>query len=91
MSEFRPSRFQCVVIVLAASMMMAVGGSSFAESPPVTKEDLADERIYSPYVGRAYPDQVLFGDMHFHTDLSFDAGLIGTSLTAAGCSPRTRG
>jgi hypothetical protein len=46
----------------------------------VTQEDFADERVYSPYAGRAYADQVFFGDMHFHTDLSFDAGLIGTSL-----------
>jgi len=38
--------------------------------------------VYSPYVGRDYPDQVLFGDTHFHTELSFDAGLIGTSLDA---------
>jgi hypothetical protein len=36
--------------------------------------------IYSPFVGRAYPDQVLFGDLHFHTEISFDAGLVGTSL-----------
>lgn len=36
--------------------------------------------VYSPFVGRAYPDQVLFGDLHFHTEISFDAGLIGTSL-----------
>ncbi|MGB6855165.1 MAG: DUF3604 domain-containing protein, partial [Thermoanaerobaculia bacterium] len=46
----------------------------------VTKEDFAEERVYSPYAGRAYADQVFFGDMHFHTNLSFDAGLIGTSL-----------
>ena len=46
----------------------------------VTKEDLAEQRVYSPYVGRAYPDRVLFGDTHFHTNLSFDAGLVGTSL-----------
>ena len=47
----------------------------------VTEEDLVQERVYSPHVGRAYPDQVLFGDTHFHTNLSFDAGLVGTSLT----------
>ena len=39
-----------------------------------------DDRHYSPFVGRDYPDQVLFGDTHFHTNLSFDAGLVGTSL-----------
>ncbi len=47
----------------------------------VTEDDLAQERVYSPFVGRAYPDQVLFGDTHFHTNLSFDAGLVGTRLT----------
>ncbi|MGB5399438.1 MAG: hypothetical protein WBO71_04410 [Thermoanaerobaculia bacterium] len=35
----------------------------------VTQEDFADERVYSPYAGRAYSDQVFFGDMHFHTHL----------------------
>ena len=44
------------------------------------KESPAGDRVYSPYVGRDYPDQVLFGDTHFHTNLSFDAGLIGTKL-----------
>ena len=48
----------------------------------VTEDDLVEKPVYSPYAGRAYPDNVFFGDMHFHTDLSFDAGLIGTSLTA---------
>ena len=37
--------------------------------------------MYSPYAGRDYPDSVLFGDTHFHTNLSFDAGLVGTRLT----------
>jgi hypothetical protein len=47
----------------------------------VTKEDLTQERVYSPHAGRDYADRVLFGDTHFHTNLSFDAGLVGTRLT----------
>jgi hypothetical protein len=47
---------------------------------PVRIEDFQDENIYSPFAGRNYPDQVLFGDTHFHTDQSFDAGLVGTTL-----------
>ena len=43
-------------------------------------EDMGPDSVYSPYVGRAYPDQVFFGDTHFHTDRSFDAGLVGTRL-----------
>ena len=44
----------------------------------VKPELLSDEPVYSPYAGRDYPDQVLFGDTHFHTNLSPDAGLLGT-------------
>ena len=47
---------------------------------PGEVSEAKDQRIYSPFVGRNYPDQVFFGDMHFHTDVSFDAGLIGTKL-----------
>jgi hypothetical protein len=47
---------------------------------PVTAEDLEPQRVYSPFVGQNYPDDVLFGDTHFHTNLSFDAGLVGTTL-----------
>ena len=45
----------------------------------VTKEDFAEKKVYSPYAGRNYPGQVLFGDTHFHTNLSFDAGRVGPS------------
>ncbi len=48
----------------------------------IQPEDVAEEEVYSPYAGRAYADRVFFGDMHFHTNLSFDAGLIGTTLDA---------
>lgn len=48
----------------------------------VSKDTVTDQRVYSPFVGRDYPDQVLFGDLHFHTEISIDAGLVGTKLTA---------
>jgi hypothetical protein len=51
------------------------------EAYHVTPEDLDSDPVYSPYVNRAYPDRVLFGDTHFHTNLSPDAGLLGTTLT----------
>jgi hypothetical protein len=63
--------------LLAAPVEIAVTPENV--SPP---EGVTEDRIYSPFVGRSYPDQVFFGDMHFHTDLSFDAGLIGTTLDA---------
>ncbi len=78
-------RFQraigCYLCTLVCGL---ISGAGLAIAAPqdrvVAPEDLAGERTYSPYVGRAYPDKVLFGDTHFHTNLSFDAGLVGTTL-----------
>ena len=64
-------------IVGLAFVLQSVSASPY---PTVGQEDLREERVYSPFVGRSYPDQVFFGDTHFHTEVSFDAGLIGTTL-----------
>ena len=79
---FRPCRNISLSMILIGVFLFLKIGSSFASpyDQVVTEELLAEEKIYSPYVGRAYPDQVLFGDTHFHTNLSFDAGLVGTKL-----------
>jgi hypothetical protein len=69
-------------IGLAACGLLGIASHGFA-SPyevAIVEENFQAKRVYSPYVGRDYPDQVLFGDTHFHTNLSFDAGLVGTSL-----------
>ncbi|MFO7900075.1 MAG: DUF3604 domain-containing protein [Planctomycetota bacterium] len=50
-------------------------------TPPVT----------SPYAFRDFPDRVFFGDMHIHSNLSPDAGLLGTSLTPADVYSAARG
>ena len=35
---------------------------------------------YSPYVGKNYPMQLLWGDTHLHTANSIDAAAFGTTL-----------
>ena len=71
-----PGVLGCLAILVAWS------GPAFASAQDrvLTEEDFEEEKVYSPYAGRNYPDRVLFGDTHFHTDLSFDAGLVGTTL-----------
>ena len=77
------NRLLSVVISCAVSVVcgLSIGTSPATASPQdrvVTVEDFETQKVYSPYAGRAYADQVFFGDTHFHTKLSPDAGLIGT-------------
>ncbi len=67
------------VIITGFSLTIS-GALASPQERVVTVENFKTEKVYSPYAGRNYPDQVLFGDTHFHTNLSFDAGLVGTTL-----------
>ena len=69
--------FGCLCLFAFTGNLLASG-----QELVVSEKDFEEERVYSPFVGRAYPDNVFFGDTHFHTNLSFDAGLVGTSLDA---------
>ena len=72
-----------VAVLAAVGLVLAsISGTVSAQELILQDEDVAEKKVYSPYAGRAYADQVFFGDIHFHTDLSFDAGLIGTTLDA---------
>ena len=65
---------------LVAQASLTETGTVDAEDVNQSGADAKAGRTYSPYVGRDYPDQVLFGDAHFHTNLSPDAGLLGTTV-----------
>jgi hypothetical protein len=53
-------------------------GADFA----VTEDNLPDRPpIYSPFVGQSFPDRVYWGDSHLHTKYSWDAGLVGNTLS----------
>lgn len=76
----RCSMAKLLMLVLIASAYTASSLVHASPYPTAGPGDQVGQEVYSPNVGRSYPDQVLFGDAHFHTNLSSDAGLIGTRL-----------
>ena len=59
---------------------MLIGPNAAAFEGEVPPQAMEQAPVYSPYAGRGYPDRVLFGDLHLHTKISVDAGLVGTTL-----------
>jgi hypothetical protein len=79
-----------VATAVAALTLLPV--PTLAESPgEIEPGDLTSVEHFSPYAFRDFPDEVFFGDMHIHSNLSPDAGLLGTSLTAADVYRAARG
>jgi len=80
-------RSACLAIVLSLMPGIALAEPASELRP----EDISKTKTYSPYAYRNFPDQVFFGDMHIHSNLSPDAGLLGTSLTPGDVYRTARG
>jgi hypothetical protein len=65
-------------LVLTTQTALAQG---FVADAPISPGNVVlGKKEYSPYLHRAYPDRVLWGDTHLHTSYSTDAGMIGNFL-----------
>ncbi len=63
-------------LVIGAAAPAIAADVVITAKPPATR----DHRPYSKPTDTRYPQRVLWGDCHLHTDNSFDAGLFGTRL-----------
>lgn len=55
-------------------------GEKHEQPDAATLEKVFKEPGYSPYAGRNFPTNVYWGNQHFHTAISVDAGAIGCKL-----------
>jgi len=68
----------CMAIGLAAVTTTAAGQEWQPDEEQLSK--LYSGKAYSPYAGRTFPEQPLWGDTHLHTSLSMDAGGFGNRV-----------
>lgn len=67
---------------LGSLILLFVYPICWAEGP-VSEADVSEaisQLSYSPYANRHFPNRVLWGDTHLHTDISMDAGAFGNRL-----------
>ncbi len=68
-------------ILVAAVAVLAGASVASAQDWTLDREQLVEEpEPYSPFVDQHFPQNVFFGDTHFHSSLSVDSGLIGNAL-----------
>jgi hypothetical protein len=63
-------------VLAAASLPAHSADAPIKAKPPATRDHLP----YSKPTDTRFPQRVLWGDTHLHTDSSFDAGMFGTRL-----------
>ena len=75
--DLSKDRYAKRMVLVVASLLMLSTVPVYASDNSIKSKT---GKVYSPYVGESYPQDVYFGDTHLHTSMSLDAGLFGTVL-----------
>ncbi len=78
---FKHTFFALVIALFVFVSPPLSADAAVANSEVAAPEQGLAQSIYSPYAGRDYPTQVLWGDTHLHTSLSLDARAFGATLS----------
>jgi hypothetical protein len=63
------------------TVLTVPGGSALGQEwTPDKGQRVEQPKPYSPYVDQHFPQQVFFGDTHFHSSLSVDSGMVGNTV-----------
>ncbi len=70
-----------ILMIVTVFWELSTVQAVLAQEWTMDREQLVEQpKPYSPYVDQHFPQRVFFGDTHFHSSLSVDAGLIGNTL-----------
>lgn len=73
-------RLTLCVLLMAGLLGLSAWADYTGSVQPDDVKGVFKKPGYSPYAGRAFPTQVLWGDTHLHTSLSLDARAFGVTL-----------